>query len=191
MPGVIQSEFARLMGVNRSTVTHWKQEGRLVLDAEGMVDVEASRARIKQTEGARDDVATRHAEARGAEIPAGTAGEPHPPADEDPAPQEETTRAYWAMRKERALARNAEREELERRRALVPIAEAKAITIDITTAFRTGVENLPHRIAPQLVGKDLDTIRATIKQEVQDLLREIARDLQAQHRELEGEGTTA
>ncbi|MGE0289666.1 MAG: hypothetical protein AB7I42_25750 [Bradyrhizobium sp.] len=191
MPGVIQSEFARLMGVNRSTVTRWKQEGRLALDAEGKIDVEASRARIKQTEGTRDDVAARHAEARGAEIPAAATAAPQPPTDPDTATQEETTRAHWTMRKERALALAAEREEMERRRALVPISEAKAITIDITTAFRTAAENLPHRVAPQLVGKDLDTIRATLKQEVQDLLHEVERDLQAQHRELEGEGMAA
>ena len=178
MPGVIQSAFADLMGVNRSTVTRWKQEGRLVLDADGKVDMEASRARIKATEGSRDDVAARHAEERGATLPEA----PNAPAE----PKEDTTRAYWITRKEKAFALSAEREEMEKRRALVPIAEAKAITIDITVAFRSAAENLPHRIAPQLVGKDLDTIRATLKQEVQDLLYEIERDLQAQHRELEG-----
>ena len=182
MPGVIQSEFARLMGVNRSTVTRWKQEGRLVLAADGKIDAEASRARIKETEGTRDDVAARHAEARGAEIPGAEPVTP-PPGESEIVPQEETTRAYWTMRKERALALAAEREEAEQRRALVPIAEAKAITIDITVAFRSAAENLPHRVAPQLVGKDLDAIRAILKQETQDMLHEIERTLQAQHRE--------
>jgi hypothetical protein len=38
---------------------------------------------------------------------------------------------------------------------------------------RAGVENLPHRIAAQLVGKDLDTVRALLKQEIGGIMAEM------------------
>jgi hypothetical protein len=61
-----QSEFARAQGWSRSHVTALKQAGRLVLADDGRVDVEASLARIAATRGGgRDDVAARHAAARG------------------------------------------------------------------------------------------------------------------------------
>jgi hypothetical protein len=66
---VLQSEFARMMGVNRSTVTRWKQQGRLVLDAQGLVLVDPSRMRIFETQGGRLDLVAQHAQDRGQEIP--------------------------------------------------------------------------------------------------------------------------
>jgi len=41
---VSQAEFARMNGWDRSYVTRLKQAGRLVMTADGRVDVEASRA---------------------------------------------------------------------------------------------------------------------------------------------------
>lgn len=62
--------FARRLGVNRSTVTRAAQAGRLVLAADGRVVIAASLARWHATRGGRDDVAARHAAARGHELPA-------------------------------------------------------------------------------------------------------------------------
>lgn len=66
-PGDIEhlAAFARRLGVNRSTVTRAAQAGRLVLTADGRVLVQASLARWHASRGGRDDVAARHAEARG------------------------------------------------------------------------------------------------------------------------------
>lgn len=61
--------FARRLGVNRSTVTRAAQSGRLVLAADGRVVIAASLARWHATRGGRDDVAARHAAARGHELP--------------------------------------------------------------------------------------------------------------------------
>lgn len=61
--------FARRLGVNRSTVTRAAQAGRLVLTADGRVAIAASLARWHATRAGREDVAQRHAEARGATIP--------------------------------------------------------------------------------------------------------------------------
>lgn len=87
--------FARRLGVNRSTVTRAAQAGRLVLDAQGMVLVAPSLERWHATRGTRDDVAARHAAARGAEVPAlsgavaaSVAGVAHPATVPAAAPQQ-------------------------------------------------------------------------------------------------------
>lgn len=47
---------------------------------------------------------------------------------------------------------------------------------DLVTAFRQELENLPHRIAADLVGKDVDVIRTTLKQEVHAALTHLERE---------------
>ena len=66
--------FARRLGVARSTVTRAAQAGRLVLDAAGQVAIEPSLRAWHASRGGRDDVAQRHAQARGAPIPPATPG---------------------------------------------------------------------------------------------------------------------
>jgi hypothetical protein len=63
MKRLTQAEFARLCRVNRSTVTRWGQDGKIVL-VDGGVDVEASFARLNElgVGKLRPDVAARHAE---------------------------------------------------------------------------------------------------------------------------------
>ena len=70
MNGAVRmAEFARIAGVNRSTVTRWRQAGRLAMDDHGRVLVDESLARIQATVGGRTDVAERHAAERGTELP--------------------------------------------------------------------------------------------------------------------------
>lgn len=59
-----QIDFARRLGVNKSTITRGVQAGRILLDARGLVDVERSLDRWAETKGGRSDVAARHAAAR-------------------------------------------------------------------------------------------------------------------------------
>lgn len=63
------TEFARWLGVNKSSVSRARKAGRLVLTAEGRVEFEASAARWQETSAGRTDVAARHAANRGAAIP--------------------------------------------------------------------------------------------------------------------------
>lgn len=63
------AEFARRLGVARSTVTRAAQAGRLALRPDGRVWVAASLARWHGTRGGRDDMAALHAAARGGAIP--------------------------------------------------------------------------------------------------------------------------
>ena len=62
MPAVTQAEFARLEGKARSYITALKNAGRLVMTADDLVDIEASRALIAATaDPGRDDVAAKYA----------------------------------------------------------------------------------------------------------------------------------
>lgn len=63
------TEFARWLGVNKSSVCRARKAGRLVLTADGRVEFEQSAARWHETTAGRTDVAARHAQNRGAAIP--------------------------------------------------------------------------------------------------------------------------
>lgn len=63
------TEFARWLGVNKSSVCRARKAGRLALTADGKVEFEASATRWHDTAGGRTDVAARHAQNRGAAIP--------------------------------------------------------------------------------------------------------------------------
>lgn len=143
-----QTQFATRLGVDKSHITRLKQAGRLVM-TDGKVDVEASLQCIKETEGGRDDVAARHAEARG--------GETKKPDE---------SRVSAQTRKEMAQADIAEMERDKLRGKLIDREQVEMALDDVVAFARQGLENLPHRVAARLVGKDFDQIMATLKQEI-------------------------
>lgn len=55
-----KAQFAKRLGVNKSTITRYDQAGRLVLAPNGKVKVEESLALITSTKGARGDVSEKH-----------------------------------------------------------------------------------------------------------------------------------
>lgn len=190
-----QADFARRLGVSRSHVTGLKHAGRLVLTDNGLVDVDASIARIDATRDPnRDDVANRHAAAR--ERLQTAAAPPVPPVPPVPpqapasplAPLDAANHAdpddsisYQAARtvKERYAAKTAK---LEYERAighLVERAAVEAAVEDIMTTVRQSLEQQPHRLAPLLIGKDLDAIRATLRQETAHILGAMVADFAA------------
>lgn len=167
---VTQAEFARIMKVSRSTVTRtWKQAGRLVMVGD-LVDVAASRERIAQTNGGRDDVTARHARER--------EGERETPTPEEKRAQE--SRAAAQARKESALADLAEMEYRQKIGAVLPREDVEQSMADLVAFVRSGVENLPHRIAAQLVGKDHGAIMAILKQEVIEMMGGMHREAKKQ-----------
>jgi len=188
MTTATQADFARLMGVNRSTVTRtWKQAGRLVMVGD-LVDVEASQARILATADlARSDVSTRHAETRGAAIGQGIApikvgvDDTPPTATEKPAtppidrPHDAIRNSYQAARavKEKYAALSAKAEYERVIGLLLPRQDVDQALDDLVATVRSGLENLPHRAAGQLVGKEYDAILALLKQEVVDMMSEM------------------
>lgn len=168
---VSQAEFARLLGVGRSYVTALKQSGRLVFDDQGRVLVQESQQRIADSaDPNRDDVKARYAKERaGAQTPA---VEPMEEPDEPGGHDYQKSRA----KKEHFLAEQA-RVTFERDIGkLIEKAEVEAATADVVTALRQALENMPHRTAPELVGKDLNAIRATLKQEIHGALAEMERE---------------
>ena len=167
---VSQAEFARMEGKAKSYITALKQAGRLVMNGD-KVDVEASREKIAGTaDPNRDDVQQRWAEQR-----------PQPAAVNE-LQADKIGSSYQTARavKEKYAAMQAK---LEYERAigkLVEKSDVDAAVADVVTLFRQRLENIPYRFAPELVSKDLDTIRAILKQEVHGALAELEQELTRQ-----------
>lgn len=176
MNAVTQAEFARLIGVARSYVTALKKADRLVLNAIGNVLVEESRQRIIETaDPNRDDVVQRWAHARGKAV------EGEQEADDEGDEKDEGRPAGHDYQKSRAQKEHylAEQARIQFERdigKLVEKSDVDAAVADVVTAFRQRLENMPHRTAPELVGKDLDAIRATLKQEIHAALADMERE---------------
>lgn len=169
---VKQAEFARLIGVERSYVTALKKSGRLVLDAAGLVLVEASKKRIAETaDPNRDDVKLRWQQQR--QEPEAAAA---PVVDHDFQQSRAKKEHYQAeqarIEYERSIGKLIERQHVD------------AAIADVVTTLRHALENLPHRAAADLVGKDLDAIRALLKQEVHGALVELERAFGERMREM-------
>lgn len=166
-----QAEFARLLGVAKSYVTKLKEHGRLVMSADGkLVDIEASKARIAATaDPGKPDVSSQW------EKPTESAEE-----------VDGGSKSYQDARADKEFYA-AKMAKLEYERAigkLVDKAEVQAVVEDVITQFRQGLENLPYRLAPELVGQDLDGIRAALKQEVFDSLAKMQRGFVRQMEEI-------
>jgi phage terminase Nu1 subunit (DNA packaging protein) len=180
-----QIEFAKLLGVSRSYITKLKADGRLVMDGV-LVDVDASQKRIAETADLnRDDVASRWAAQRGRETgitKPETVGEP-----EDESIPVTGTYATARARKEHAQADIAEMERDKQRGLVIDRAAVAAAVEDVMTTVRQSIEQQPHRVAPMLVGQDLDCIRATLKQENNSALAEMVKDFGKRLRQISGE----
>lgn len=169
---VTQAEFARQIGVARSYVTALKKADRLVLNAIGNVLVEESKKRIAETaDPNRDDVAARHSASR-------QDSTVNPEIDEK---TEDETPSGHDYHKARAQKEHyfAEQARIDYERAigkLIEKADAAAAIEDVTSVIRQSLENMPHRTAQELVGKDLDAIRATLKQEIHNALADMERE---------------
>lgn len=182
MTTVSQSDFARELGISRSYITKLKADGRLVMTDDGKVDVEASRQRITETaDPNRDDVVSRWAAQRGE-----TVAPPPPPQNPDDEPATGTY-ATARARKENAAADVAEMERDKMRGLLIEREAVAAAVEDVMTIVRQAVEQQPHRVAPMLVGRDLDAIRATLKQENYGMLSEMVKEFQKRIRQIAGE----
>lgn len=156
---ISQAAFAKLLGVNRSTVSRYKADGRLVMDGKH-VDVEASRQLIKDTSGGRDDVAARHAVDRG-QTPEGSA---------DVFLEK---RSAAQARKEAAQADIAEMERDQLRGKLVERDAVSAAVADVVITFRQALEGMRRSAAPRLTMQDRDTVKAVLKEETHAILVEL------------------
>lgn len=203
------AEFARKQGWNRSTVTRLRHAGRLVI-RDGLVDAAASLDLIAATaDPRRDDIAARHAASRLQKTSKQAPGAARNGADEaPPAPKPENPatdasasaaddpeaiseaatessiiganfQAARAM-KEKYLALQAQAEYQRLIGELLPRADVVTALDDVVAVARQGLDQLPHRTAPRLLGKDLDAIRAILREDVAALMREMHTDAQRQ-----------
>ena len=160
---VSQAEFARIINASRSYVTQLKKSGRLVLNSGGLVLVDESQAKIKDSADPSKDGTLKSIDQVG--------------------------HSYAAARavKERYQAMLAKLEYERSTGILVLKADVESAVSDIVTRFRLAAENMPFRAAPELVGQDLDRIRAVLKQHVFEMLTDLATGFDKQLEDM-GEG---
>lgn len=165
MTTATQSEFSALLGKNKSYVTRLKQAGRLVLTADGQVDVEKSQALIAAT---ADPSRSAAVEARANE----TMRQERAPAQQDAIGNSFQT-FKTVNEKYKALAAKLEYEQASGK--LVDAGEARMFAADLAATFRGALEILPDRLAPELVPMaDTETIRALLVESFEQVLTDLA-----------------
>lgn len=169
-----RAEFARRLGVNKSTVTRAAQAGRLVLTEDGRVLVAASLARWQESRAGRDDVAARHAAARGAAVASAT-----PPATQGTNATAGVPEAAGRAQA-RADAIDYENRMLRLEMALrrgqrYPLAELKREAHGIGGMMRAGFERLVDTTAPRLSVAPDDAARRQILRDELRRLRAMIR----------------
>lgn len=167
-----QAEFARHINKQRSYITQLKHEGRIVMSDDGKrVLVNESINLLKETaDYNRDDVTKRHAEER----------EKKSRGDEydwlEDADPNKTTLAKGRAIEQHYKALSARMDYKASIGDLVSKDEVKNAVLDIVSTFRQSIENFPHRVAADLVGKDVDFIRSTLRQEVYQVLTDLQKN---------------
>lgn len=176
MPGVTQTEFAKLRGVTKGRVSQWKTANMLVLNDDGSVDVEASNAKLNGGLDAAKRAAwklTESAAALGAE----TSPEAPPKAD-GVAPPDPRFSAYNDARaaKEQELAILARMNREEREGALVRKSEVEAGADAIAEILQRGLESLPAMVAPKLAAEsDAVAVESILRVHIRQLRTELAK----------------
>lgn len=173
-----KAAFARRMGwKNRSTATRYAEAGKIVLDKDGLVEVELSQARLDASKDPdKEGVRQRHARARrgqdqddGADdlkVDAGDTG------------YQQLTKYRARAEAERATLLRLEREQLEGR-----LVDAEAVAKrahQVARAARDAVMNMRFRLDPLLAGEVDPQKRAEIwDRETRQVCEELARGVAA------------
>ena len=77
---------------------------------------------------------------------------------------------------------------MEYERAIGKLIERQAVEDaieDVMTIVRQQLEQMPNRVSPQLIDQPLDTVRATLKREVHDILTEMVREFHVRLKEMQ------
>lgn len=154
-----QSEYAGLIGKDKSYVTRLKKAGRLVFvqTSEGeRVDVEASQALIAKTaDPAHAAQDAKQGQGAGKAV-SGTYNDAR-------------------TRNELAKAQTAELELAVMMGKLVDADEARLFAADLAATFRGALEILPDRLAPELVPlSDTEAVRAVLVESFEQVLTDLA-----------------
>ncbi len=165
------ADFARHLGVNKSSVTRAVQAGRIQREPDGSIDFAKATAAWHASAGGRTDVAARHAAQRGAAIPkAQPSAENAPAADLAQVAPDDGSRAKAktlllhyensAIKLEMALRRGMRYERAAARR------EAQGLG----AMLRAGIERVIDQTAPRLAaaGNDMER-RRIVEREIRRL----------------------
>lgn len=179
-----QVDFARYLGINKSRITRLKQDGRLVMTPDGLVDVPASLERIQATRGPRYDVDDRFAADR-AQVASADAEQTQPSSDD--AEPEPLTIDEIGMRTRRAqmLAAEADSRIKARKDALDSgqVVLRREVESDLATAvgvILNHASGIPDRMASLLCGiNEPETIRAMLRDELDRFQRRAWEELSA------------
>lgn len=170
-----KKEFAAHIKRSPSYVTSLLKAGRLVMVGSGVhakVKVAESLELIANTQGARDDVAARHAEERGAETPVaqpvGENAQNGPPGE--PAVSTRERRAEEELRRTRALADQEEMTAAKMRGDLIAREDVDAAMKFVGATLRSLLEVMPDQIAPIVAPLTaLDEVHAALQDHCRDV----------------------
>lgn len=165
MTTVTQSEFAALIGKDKSYVTRLKQAGRLVVAVDGLVDVEKSQALIAATA----DPSRAAAVEQRANQQMGK--------ERAMQPESAVGNSYQAAKavneKYKALTAKLEYEKASGK--LVEAEAARLFAADLAATFRAALEVLPDRLAPELVPlRETEAVRAVLVESFGQVLTDLA-----------------
>jgi phage terminase Nu1 subunit (DNA packaging protein) len=180
------SDFAEHIDVAPSYVTKLKHAGRLVLTDDGRVQVEASKARIKETEGAYHAGVREHWDKRRKKAADVATGGDDSPPEESETPEDDSDQrstAYWNRREAAARAQMRELELEQASGTLVKTAVVQAAGAEVGATLRAGLESMCDQLSPALVAiNDEAKIHALLSEHVEMLLTEIAAKLEGMGR---------
>lgn len=187
-----KAAFARFINRQASYVTALLNDGRLVMEGQGIhakVRVRESLARMAATKGAREDVAARWAEMAGSAVPEASAPAGAPPAGSGEAGdvvsdlREERARAE--LRKTRAQAEQEEMASAKMRGELIARDDVDAAMRALGAAIRAAADVLPDQVAPVVAPVTaLDECHALLTDAKNNLLERFDQEVRRRQEEL-------
>jgi phage terminase Nu1 subunit (DNA packaging protein) len=188
-----RADFARLKGVNKSTVTRWVASGRIKVDEKGLIDPVAAERNLRATESHEPHHQARLeqiAEEKGRasalealEAAAGAAG-----GQSGRPPEDDSGKRLREARAQRETVR-AEVEAMERdlkRGTLLPRSDVDFFVQDIGRTLGSLLDSLADRYAPEIAGcrSDVAAIHAVLSGACRDIRVELAGHLKRRAGEL-------
>lgn len=209
------ADFARHIGVNKSSVTRAVQAGRIAREPDGSIDFDKALAAWHAAAAGRGDVAARHAAHRGSAIPAAQPGKKTAPGGRDSPPAGNGAAGLDGMAiddggraKAKAALMHYENSslklEMALRRALrYELAAVRREAAGLGAIVRAGIERVIDTCAPRLaaahddldrrriIGKEIARLRWVIKREAPRALRRMRESGQGAAAKKAGAGGTA
>lgn len=199
-----QAEFARIMGVNRSTVHRWLSNGRMQAEANGLIDPDSARRMLETTESPLPHHQARKNQFSEARIGQGTensngrefgpstgraTASATPGNDSNPIPAAEklgTALKLETYKLQKAKAELANMEVDKQAGLLVERAEVDYVLADFGNTLRGLLEGLPDRLAPSVARHrgDVNAIHAELENVASDLLHEIVAHMKRKMEEI-------